>query len=161
MLSSHLCVLVYKLQGFVPIVEEMAPQVINRKCAKHIYDNFKGKFGGINLRKYYWQASTAFTAYGFNKAMEKIRNASQPAYEYLMAIPLGHWSRHAFDPTPKIDHCTNNMSESFNAWIEPVRGFSILNTMEVQFKHSSSLFSILKHYCVLLVSFLMHCMLSS
>ena len=64
--------------------------------------------------------------------METIRAASVPAYEYLMAIPVGHWARHAYDTHVKVDHCTNNLSESFNAWVEPVRAFSVLTLMEVQ-----------------------------
>lgn len=119
------------MQGLVPVIEELAPNVVNRKCAKHIYDNFKQRWGSVDLRKYYWQAATAYTAYGFNKAMLKMKNASVPAHNYLMNIPLGFWARHAFDPTPKIDHCTNNVSESFNSWVEPIRGFSVLNIMEV------------------------------
>ena len=112
-------------------IEELAPTVVNRNCAKHIYDNFKGRWRSVDLRKFFWQAATAYTYYGFNKAMVKIRTASPQAHYYLMNIQLGLWARHAFDPTPKIDHCTNNVSEGFNAWVEPVRGFSILNIMEV------------------------------
>ena len=119
------------LQGLVQVIEEQAPNVVNRKCAKHIYDNFKLKWRSVDLRKYYWQAVTAYTAYGFNKAMDKIKNASVPAYNYLMNIPLPLWARHAFDTTIKVDHCTNNVSESFNSWIEAVRGHSIISVMEV------------------------------
>ena len=62
--------------------------------------------------------------------MTKMRDSCNAAYKYLMNIPLGFWSTHAFDTRVKIDHCTNNLSESFNSWIEPVRGFSVLNIME-------------------------------
>ena len=60
-----------------------------------------------------------------------MKTACEAAWRYMMNIPLGFWARHAFDVTPKIDHITNNVSESFNNWVEPVRGFSILNIMEV------------------------------
>ena len=62
--------------------------------------------------------------------MTKIVASSPPAHEYLSKIPVGFWARHAFDTSPKIDHCTNNLSESFNSWIEPVRAFSVLSIME-------------------------------
>ena len=77
------------------MIQQLAPNVINRKCAKHIYDNFKLKWGSVDLRRYFWQAVTAFTSYGFNKAMEKMKFANEAAYAYLMNIPLGHWARHA------------------------------------------------------------------
>ena len=61
----------------------------------------------------------------------KIKDINEEAYTWLMDIPLGHWARHSFDPTPHIDHCTNNLSECFNAWVDPIRGYSFLNIMEV------------------------------
>ena len=51
----------YNLQGFEPVIREKAPNVISRKCAKHIYDNFKLKWGSVLLRKHYWRAATAYT----------------------------------------------------------------------------------------------------
>ena len=128
---SYALHIVLNLQGLVPVIEEQCPHVINRKFTKHIYDNFKLRWGSVDLRKYFWQAATAYTLYGFNKAMVKMKTACEPAWRYLMNIPLGYWARHAFDTTPMVDHCTNNCSESFNSWVEPVRGFSILNIMEV------------------------------
>ena len=104
----------------MPIIEELCPEVINRKCAKHIYDNFKLQWSGRELRKFYWHASTAFTRYNFNKAMSKIEELNPDAHTWLMNIPLGHWARHAFDTQVKIDHVTNNLSESFNSWIEQI-----------------------------------------
>ena len=117
--------------GLVPIIDELAPNVINRKCAKHIFDNFKLKHPGVDLRKFYWQAASAYTSYGWKKAMDMMKTASLAAWNYLMNIPLSFWARHAYDTAIKIDHCTNNCSERFNNWVEPVRGFSILNIMEV------------------------------
>ena len=114
----------------MPAMEEMCPTVVNRKCAKHIYDNFKLKWSTKELRGYFWHASTAFTQYSFNKAMTNMRNAKPDAYDWLMAIPLGHWARHSYDTAVKIDHVTNNCSESFNAWIDPLRAFSVYSILE-------------------------------
>ena len=108
----------------------MFPQVINRKCAKHIYDNFKLRWSAKELRKYFWQASTTYTAYSFNKAMGRLRAVRPDAYDWLMEIPLGHWARHTYDTQVKVDHVTNNLSECFNAWVDPLRSFSVYNILE-------------------------------
>ena len=31
------------------------------------------------------------------------------------------WARHAYDPIIKINHVTNNMTESFNQWVGELR----------------------------------------
>ena len=86
----------------MPAMEQLCPNVINRKCAKHIYDNFKLKWSGQALRRYFWQASTAYTFYSFNKAMGKILLVSPDAHEWLSSIPVGHWARHSYDTNVKI-----------------------------------------------------------
>lgn len=43
---------------------------------------------------------------------------------------LGSWARHKFDEHVKIDHVTNNMTESFNAYVVKVREKPILTLLE-------------------------------
>ncbi|GAY57988.1 hypothetical protein CUMW_183630 [Citrus unshiu] len=50
--------------------------------------------------------------------MEKIKSEDAGAYKTLRKVHPRFWSKHAFDKTSKSDHCTNNMTESFNAWLD-------------------------------------------
>ena len=72
----------------VEVIKELTPQVINRKCAKHIYDNFKLKWRSADLRKYFWWAVTSYTSYGFNKAMAKMKEGIMaklvPIFYYVL-----------------------------------------------------------------------------
>ena len=47
-----------------------------------------------------------------------------------MNIPSCHWSRHGFDMNAKIDHVTNNMTESFNSQIDKYMCEPILTLLE-------------------------------
>ncbi|KAL0440871.1 UNVERIFIED_CONTAM: hypothetical protein Sradi_0026000 [Sesamum radiatum] len=103
-------------KGLVETINEVVPHAINRRCARHIYANFRSQFAGTALKRYFWQAARSYSAVGFNFALYKIKELKPAAYEWLLKIPAEMWSRHAFDPRIKNDHVTNNISESFNHW---------------------------------------------
>ena len=63
----------------------------------------------------------AYNEFLFNKSMHNIRVNNEVAYVWLMTKPKEMWARHAYDPRIKIDHVTNNMTESFNQWVRDLR----------------------------------------
>ncbi|KAJ4961324.1 hypothetical protein NE237_021234 [Protea cynaroides] len=62
--------------------------------------------------------------------MDEPKELSNDGYEWLMKTPLSMWSKHAFDHRCKSDHVTNNMTESFNHWINPYREKPILTLVD-------------------------------
>ncbi|XP_012839304.1 PREDICTED: uncharacterized protein LOC105959715 [Erythranthe guttata] len=84
-------------KGLVDAINVTVPNAINRKCARHICANFRSRFSGGPLKKWFWVASRSYTAAGFNFAMYKIKELSPNAYKWLLDIPCELWSRHAFD----------------------------------------------------------------
>ncbi|TXG47916.1 hypothetical protein EZV62_027210 [Acer yangbiense] len=52
------------------------------------------------------------------------------AANWLMSEPVEKWARHAFEPSLKADHVSNNMSECFNSWIREDRDKPILQLLE-------------------------------
>ena len=102
------------------------PEAAARYCCWHIYCNFKVKFPGLLLRRYFWQAAKSYDLIGHNEAMERIKNINIDAWRYLANIPKCNWARHAFSVEIKCDHVTNNFTESFNAWVGELRGKNIL-----------------------------------
>ncbi|XP_073154160.1 uncharacterized protein [Henckelia pumila] len=69
----------------------------------------------------------------FDDAMEKIKETDPAAYKWLMEKCGEHtstWSRHGFDTTSEMDHVTNNMSESFNAFTGKMRKMPIITLLE-------------------------------
>nr|XP_027101691.1 uncharacterized protein LOC113722614 [Coffea arabica] len=110
--------------------EEQVPEAAARYCCWHIYCNFKVKFPGLLLRRYFWQAAKSYDLIGHNEAMERIKNINIDAWRYLANIPKCNWARHAFSVEIKCDHVTNNFIESFNAWVGELRGKNILALAE-------------------------------
>lgn len=62
--------------------------------------------------------------------MDTIKNINVEAYNYLMAIPAAHWSRHAFGSSSKSGMLLNNCCESFNNVLREARTKPILQLME-------------------------------
>ncbi|KAL0296061.1 UNVERIFIED_CONTAM: hypothetical protein Sradi_6658200 [Sesamum radiatum] len=117
-------------KGLVETINELVPYAINRRCARHIYANFRQQFAGAALKRYFWEAARSYNAQGFNFAMYKIKELKPAAYEWLLKVPAEQWSRHAFDIRMKNDHVTNNISESFNHWVGDLRGKPILTLVD-------------------------------
>ncbi|XP_052291539.1 uncharacterized protein LOC107175862 [Citrus sinensis] len=83
----------------------------------------------------YWReaelkACRAANQYDFERAMSQIRAKDQNCYEWLRKIPPAQWSRSGFDHHVKSNHVTNNMTESFNKWVDEVRDKPVLTIVE-------------------------------
>ncbi|KAL5852010.1 hypothetical protein ACOSQ3_007128 [Xanthoceras sorbifolium] len=62
--------------------------------------------------------------------MEEIEKVNKDAKIWLEQIQPHHWSRHAFDPSIKCDHVTNNMTESFNSMLGDHRAKTYMCLLE-------------------------------
>ncbi|XP_065864727.1 uncharacterized protein [Euphorbia lathyris] len=118
-------------KGIIDAVKEIFPNASQRHCAQHLWMNFKSKFPGSGLRKEFWGAVTATSAFDFRSYMRKMKDQSdgQPN-EWLLKLPLSEWSKHAYWPEAKSEHITNNMTETFNAWILRIRSSPIVDLLE-------------------------------
>ncbi|XP_043699860.1 uncharacterized protein LOC122650515 [Telopea speciosissima] len=115
-----------KQKGLIEAISIIYPEANHRHCSRHLYNNFKKHFGGgPALRGYFWAAM-----YDFQKAMNGMKEEKKEAYDWLMKTPVQMWARHAFDHRAKSDHITNNMTESFNQWIAPIRSKPILTVID-------------------------------
>ncbi|XP_038694910.1 uncharacterized protein LOC119992280 [Tripterygium wilfordii] len=66
----------------------------------------------------------------FHAEMDKIKGLDEAAWKYLNDIPPYLWTRAAFSTYSKNDTIVNNMSESFNSKILPVRDRPIITMLE-------------------------------
>ena len=82
------------------------------------------------LKINFWTAAKAYNEFLFNNAMHRIRVNNEAAYDWLMSKPKEMWARHAYDPRIKIDHVTNNMTESFNQWVGDLRAKLALTMLD-------------------------------
>lgn len=118
-------------QGLIPTFEELLEGVEHRFCLRHLYANFKKKFGGGTLlRDLMMGAAKATYVEAWNVKMLQIKEIDGKAYDWLMAIPKKAWCKHAFSFYPKCDVLMNNLSESFNSTILLARDKPIITMLE-------------------------------
>ncbi|XP_043705497.1 uncharacterized protein LOC122655361 [Telopea speciosissima] len=120
-----------KQKGLIEAIGIKFPIAHHRHCSRHLYNNFKTQFGGgPALRGYFWRASKSYNAMDFQRAMNAMKEEKPEAYEWLMKTFVCMWARLAFNHRAKSDHITNNMIESFNQWVGPLRGKPILTLVD-------------------------------
>ncbi|TXG57639.1 hypothetical protein EZV62_015468 [Acer yangbiense] len=111
-------------------LEKFWPNSWTRYCCRHIYANFKTRYPGLQLRNLFWAAAKCSNLIDFNVVMNELKTIDLNAYAWLMEISPTHWCRHGFDESIKVDHVTNNITESFNGWLNQYRTLPILTFME-------------------------------
>lgn len=75
----------------------------------------------MELRGEFWRAVKASSEDVFVKAMNGIRKIDEDSFQWLRKLNPKHWSVQAFAKFIKCNHTTNNMTESWNAWLSEIR----------------------------------------
>ncbi|XP_043705320.1 uncharacterized protein LOC122655165 [Telopea speciosissima] len=119
-----------KQKGLIHAINNIFSGVHQRTCCRHLYNNFKASFPGLLLKSLFWKAAQVSSAWVYERAIEKMKDTNVEAHDWLLSNPPSTWSRHAFDTGAKCDHVTNNMIESFNNWIGPMRNKTILSLID-------------------------------
>ncbi|KAH9770952.1 SWIM-type domain-containing protein [Citrus sinensis] len=117
-------------KGLIQAIDEVLPGCTIRHCARHIYANFRKEHSAEELRGMFWKAVRATNKVEFEKEMKKIKEFKKEAYEWFMHNEPETWACHTFDHFFKIDHVTNNMSESWNSLLNEYRKKPILQLLE-------------------------------
>jgi len=111
--------------------DEILHGVEHRFCLRHLYNNYKKKFGARILIRNLMMGTAKATYYqGWKAKMEDLKKVNLVAYEWLVGIPLHSWCNHAFNVYPRFDVLMNNLSESFNNTILLARDKPIITMME-------------------------------
>ena len=97
------------------------PTVEHIFCVKHIYNNFKLNFKGLELKAALWRRAAATTVREFEKRMQDMKELDKEVWEYLVDIQPTQWTKSHFTPRAIFDCYMNNFSESFNSMILEVR----------------------------------------
>ncbi|GJW59086.1 RNA-directed DNA polymerase [Tanacetum coccineum] len=106
------------------------PNAEHKQCARHIYENFKKQYPGLEFRKLFWAASKASYPQLFNKIMDKIKSANPNAHKFLMDKNPKSWSRAFFEVDRGCESIENGFSECFNSVIVNVRHKPLLTMLE-------------------------------
>jgi hypothetical protein len=119
------------MQGLMQVFEEMFERLEHRLCLRHLYANFKKKFGGgTRIRDLMMGAAKATYFQAWEAKMTELKAINPKAWEWLVKNPRDLWCKHAFSFFPKCDVLMNNLSEAFNATILVARDKPILTMCE-------------------------------
>ncbi|KAL0289292.1 UNVERIFIED_CONTAM: hypothetical protein Scaly_2545700, partial [Sesamum calycinum] len=102
--SSHKWTFISDRQkGLIDVVQELAPHSEHRYCLRHMYQNFKMKFKGQQLKDLFWKAASTACKSDFQLYMKKIEDVDPKvnpdvvnATKWLRVIPPHHWARSHF-----------------------------------------------------------------
>ncbi|XP_058746137.1 uncharacterized protein LOC131619011 [Vicia villosa] len=104
------CFISDQQKGLVQVFEEEYPSYEHKFCLRHLYANFKKRFGGGTLFRDLMMAAAKATYFEAHEAkMLMIKEAKLEAYEWLEAIPKNKWCKHAFPFFSKCDVLMNNL----------------------------------------------------
>lgn len=106
------------------------PYAEHRQCARHIYENFRKSFSGVEFRSLFWAASKASYPVLFGKIMNNIKKANPLAAKYLLEKNPKSWSRAFFEVNRGCEAVENGFSECFNAVIVALRNKPIITMLE-------------------------------
>ncbi|XP_059654404.1 uncharacterized protein LOC132301142 [Cornus florida] len=108
-------------KGLVETFDSLMERSDHRFCVRHLYENFKLRFKGQQLKIELWEAAMAYTEAQFQQHMRKIRDLNVEAYDWLTKVPAKSWARSSFTETSKNDVLINNICESWNAALNKVK----------------------------------------
>ena len=121
---------IYDNQGLIPTMELLFPTIEHRFCVKHIYNNFKLNFKGLELKATLWRCAATTIVKEFEKRMQDMKELDEEAWEYLADIQPTQWTKSHFTPRAIFDCYVNNLSESFNSMILEARDKPVIAMLE-------------------------------
>ncbi|XP_027937571.1 uncharacterized protein LOC114192148 isoform X2 [Vigna unguiculata] len=74
-------------KGLLPAIQELLPGAEQRFCMRHLYSNFRKRFGGQKLKNLMWKAATVTHHVAWERVMIDIKKENEDAFKYLIAIP--------------------------------------------------------------------------
>lgn len=111
-------------------VKDVLPNAEHRQCARHIYENFRKSFSGVEYRNMFWRASKASYPLLFQRIMNDLRIANPNAHKYLSERDPKTWCRAFFVLHRGCESVENGFSECFNSVILKVRNKPIITMLE-------------------------------
>lgn len=104
--------------------------VEHRECMRHLVKNFRKKWRGPVFKKHLWPACRAYNKKHFDHHYNIMKKASPKAMKWIDQNHQHLWQRWSFSPDSKCDYVTNNIAETFNAWIRKEKSQPVVQLMD-------------------------------
>ena len=112
-------------------VSELVPNAEHRMCARHIYANWRKKYGGQKLQRKFWRCAKSSSQVIFNYNRAKLAQKTPDGAKDMLRTSPEHWSRAFFKLGSNCDSVDNNMCESFNNCIMDSRFLPVISMNEI------------------------------
>ncbi|CAN1782361.1 hypothetical protein LINPERHAP1_LOCUS15779 [Linum perenne] len=123
-------------QGLVASLNTLMPYAEHRKCARHVFANWKIKHTQEELRELFWEAVYTCNQSAWRNKMEVLQilendetGTKKPCKDFLDQDPKT-FCRAFMSSVPKCDSVESNICETFNSVIVKCRGRRILDMLE-------------------------------
>nr|XP_043615995.1 uncharacterized protein LOC122587908 [Erigeron canadensis] len=117
-------------KGLVEAAKNVMPRAEHRQCARHIYENFRKTYSGVEYRHLFWRAAKASYPAQFDAVIKEMNNVNPKAFKYLMERNPKSWSRALFETENCCESVENGYSECWNSVLVKVRNKPIITLLE-------------------------------
>ncbi|XP_050233534.1 uncharacterized protein LOC126682022 [Mercurialis annua] len=119
------------LQGLVPAASEALPEAEHRFCARHVYANWSKDWRGGELKVKFWSCAWSTYEEEFIENLNKMAadHGDQAPRDLLKYLP-NKWCKAYISARCKCDMVDNNVSETFNSWVNEFRDRPIITLLE-------------------------------
>nr|GEU55220.1 hypothetical protein CTI12_AA204890 [Tanacetum cinerariifolium] len=116
--------------GLMKAVKNLLPYAEHRKCARHIYANFKKKWNGLHFKNLFWGAAVSTVQHNFYSKMNLIGNIDPEAKQWLVDRNPNSWCRAFFRMDRGYAAYENGIFESYHNSIRIARGKPLITMLE-------------------------------
>lgn len=118
------------MQGLKTALATVLPNAEHRNCAKHVYGNWKKKYGDVDYKPYFWNVAYSKTVGEYNLHMEELRIYDREAHDDLLKAEPKTWCLAFFSNIARSANVCNSLSESFNRTIKGARELPLIKMLE-------------------------------
>ena len=108
----------------------MLPLAKHRLCARHIYANWSKAWRGRELKKKFFSYAWSTFHEQFKDNLTALGELKKEAAESVLTYPVQSWVRAYFRCKCLCWIVDNNLSESFNSWIDDYRYLPIIRMID-------------------------------
>ncbi|CAN1848533.1 hypothetical protein LINPERHAP1_LOCUS38969 [Linum perenne] len=123
-------------KGLVASLNSIMPYAEHRKCARHVYANWRLKHSSDMLREVFWDAVYSSNEADWGRRMQVLEilendetGTKKPYQDFLKQDPKT-FCRAFMSTVPKCDSVESNICETFNSIILKCRGRRIIDMLE-------------------------------
>lgn len=119
-----------KQKGLKIALATVVPKAEHRNCAKHVYANWKKKYGDIDYKPFFWNVAYSKTVGEYDLHIAELKAFDRNAHDDLLAVDPTTWCLAFFTGNARSAHVCNSLSESFNKTIKGARELPLINMLE-------------------------------